>query len=273
MKPIVIKCGGSVFETLPEAFFQDITHLQQTGCYFPIIVHGGGPVISKLLTQLNIPNQFQNGLRVTTDEVLEVSEMVLNGFINKQIVTRLIKAGGEALGISGIDGGLLQAKSIDESKSLGWVGQVETVNVDLLKKVMDLQIIPVISPIGLDEEGGHYNINADTAAAAIAQSLQAPLCFFSDIPGISVTKNGEKMVLKTVTKKGIQNLIQSGAIYGGMVPKVQAAIESVEHDVPEVVILNGADPHVLVKYLSGEPIGTKIILNGVEENCQLKQLM
>ena len=192
MKSIVIKCGGSVFESLPESFYQEIVQLQESGRCFPILVHGGGPIISKLLSKLNIPTTFQKGLRVTTKEVLDVVEMVLNGLINKNIVSRLIQTGGTSVGLSGVDGSLIKAEQLDKNKELGWVGKVTEVNGKFLKAFKEQGLIPVVSPIGIGSAGEHYNINADAVAAAIAQAFRAPLCFVTDVPGISFNQNGLK---------------------------------------------------------------------------------
>jgi len=260
MKLFVIKCGGSVLEKVPDSFYEDLIEVQKNGQYFPIIVHGGGPAISQLLSQLKIPSRFHNGLRVTTKEVLEVVEMVLNGSTNKKVVTQLIKAGGHAIGVSGIDGFLIQAEPIGAKEEIGLVGKVVKVNVELISHFVEQGMIPVISPIGMDQAGQHYNINADTVACALAHSFQAPLCYLTDVSGIMVETTGQKTVLHTVSKQQVEEMIASKVITGGMIPKVQAALDSLQNGVPEVVIVNGGESHVITRYLKGESVGTKILI-------------
>ncbi|TCP28721.1 N-acetylglutamate kinase [Scopulibacillus darangshiensis] len=261
MTYLVIKCGGSVLEKLPESFYENIIKLQESGQYQPVIVHGGGPLISSLLNKLNIKVTFHDGLRVTTEEVLDIVEMVLSGKVNKHIVKNLYKAGGKAFGLSGVDGNLLTAAPIEEGGNLGFVGKIVDVQTDGLKLLTEQGTIPVISPIALDAKGQRYNINGDTAAAAVAKALKARLCFISDIPGIWVETEGKKTVMKQITRKKILQLIDDKEIVGGMVPKVKGAMESLKDGVPEVVILNGLDDKSLLDYANGGEAGTKITLD------------
>lgn len=258
---MVIKCGGSVFDTLPDSFFQQVVGLQRSGEWMPILVHGGGPAISQMLKALDIPTTFVNGLRVTTPEVLDTVEMVLSGRINKQMVRKLKQCGGKAIGLSGVDGELLVVKQVADQQ-LGLVGEVVQVNSPLIKSLTEQGLIPVISPIGSDEQGTHYNVNADTAAAAIAGALKAPLCFVSDIPGIYVEEDGEQHVLSQASKAHLEALIQEQVITGGMVPKVEAALTALTQQAPEVVILDGTDESALLRFSQGEPVGTRIVLEG-----------
>ena len=260
MKYLVIKCGGSVLDQVPKSFFQNIVQLKEAKEWQPIVVHGGGPMISSLLTQLEIDTRFVDGLRVTTEEVLNVVEMVLSGYVNKQIVRNLQKAGGAAFGMSGVDGGLLLAKPVRNSERLGLVGEITKVHAALIEDIVNQGLIPVISPLGVDERGQHYNINADMAASAIAKAMQAQLCMISDIPGIYTEQNGKKHLLKQATNIEVEELINKGIIHGGMVPKVKAAIDGLAANVPEVVIINGNDPDSLLAYTEGREIGTKITL-------------
>lgn len=260
MQFLVIKCGGSVFENLPDAFYAQVVRLQKEGLWYPVIVHGGGPSISAWLDQLNIPSTFVNGLRVTTQEVLEAVEMVLSGKINKMVVSKLKQAGGQAIGLSGVDADLLKAVPVANHRELGYVGQVEKVNDALLRLLAAQGLIPVISPIGQDEAGQHYNINADLAAAAVAASLGATLCFVSDIPGIYIQSGDEKTVLSRATKSQIEELIERKIITGGMIPKVQAALSALSQRVPQAVILDGRDPKGLAAFCRGEAVGTQIVL-------------
>lgn len=259
MKYLVIKCGGSVMENLPQSFFENIIDLYKSGKYKPLIIHGGGPLISSLLKKLGIETQFINGLRVTTDQVLDVVEMVLSGSVNKQLVRKLIQCGGKAYGISGVDGMLLKAEQKKESM-VGFVGEVVKVNTSIIEDIFTQGFIPIISPVGIDEHGQRYNINGDTASSAVAKALGASLCMISDIPGIYKVENGEKVTLKQVEKAEIEQFIHQGIISGGMIPKVKAALDGLVHQVPEVVILNGMEKDCLKKFVKGEVIGTKISL-------------
>jgi acetylglutamate kinase len=266
MKYIVIKWGGSVLEKLPETFYRDVVTLHQSGEWVPIIVHGGGPLITELMQKLNIETKFVNGLRVTSQPVLDIVEMVLSGAVNKQVVRKIIEAGGNAIGISGVDGGLLKAMPTDEAGNLGYVGEVVEVNHKLIEGMINQGYIPVISPVGIGEGGQRYNINGDVAASAIAKSLGANLCFISDIPGILVEKDGQKTKLEKVSKSEVEELIQNQIIWGGMIPKVKAAIDGLVHNIPEVGIINGLVENSLIDYTNGKEVGTKIVLDEVFSN-------
>jgi acetylglutamate kinase len=259
MKYLVIKCGGSVFEALPASFYSDIVELQKSGQWQPVLVHGGGPLINSLLKKLNVQTHFVNGLRVTTEEMLDIVEMVLSGSVNKQVVRKLVQAGGKAYGISGVDGGLLQATQVDPK--LGFVGEVTSVEASLLTNICEQGYIPVVSPIGVNQYGQRYNINGDVAASAVAKALEAKLCLISDIPGIMVQNGNEKAVLKIVTKTEVEKLIEDEVITGGMIPKVKAAIDGLVHRVPEVAIINGLEPNSLLDFCSGKEVGTKLVLD------------
>ena len=261
MDYLVIKCGGSAFQELPFSFYEGIVDIQKSGDFYPVIVHGGGPLISTLLKQLHISTYFHNGLRITTEEVLDVVEMVLSGSVNKQIVRQLVAAGGKAIGISGTDGGLLEAVPNDQEGKLGYVGKVVHVQTQLIELYAKLGYIPVISPLGMDHTGQRYNINGDTAAAAVAQSLKGNLCFVSDISGILVQEDGIQKRVRKANPGHIETLVASGVITGGMIPKVQAAIEGLQNGVKEAVILNGLEPDQMLNYIDGKDIGTKIVLD------------
>ncbi|WP_018749968.1 acetylglutamate kinase [Paenibacillus sanguinis] len=255
----VMKCGGSTLAELPESFFGDLVKLQQAGIQ-PIIVHGGGPAISDNLGKLGIESKFVGGLRYTTEEVLDVVEMVLAGSINKAIVRGIAQAGGNALGLSGTDGGLLQAKPVANHKEVGLVGEVTAVNADLIGGILELGYMPIIAPVGIGATGQRYNINADTAAGAVASALGvAQMIVVTDVPGILKTAGGDKVVLPSVTVQQIEDMILTGEIYGGMIPKVRAAVACISGKVNEVVIVDGSEPGVLGKVLAGEAIGTKIV--------------
>ena len=260
MKYLVIKCGGSVLENLPRSFYEDVVQMHQLGEWTPIIVHGGGPLITSLLKNLNVETTFVNGLRVTNHDVLDIVEMVLSGSVNKLVVRNIVEVGGNAFGISGVDGGLLKAVPTSDAKTLGFVGEVVGVNQSVIEGIVNQGYIPVISPIGIDASGQRYNINGDIAASEIAKALGANLCFISDIPGILIEKNGVKTKLDKATKSTIEELINNQTIYGGMIPKVKAAIDGLVHNIPEVGIINGFDKNSLIDYTAGKDIGTKIVL-------------
>lgn len=259
MDVMVLKIGGSILEKLPDSFYEMIVELKSSGICEPVIVHGGGPEINRLLQQLEVESTFVDGLRATTKEVLDVAEMVMSGSINKRIVTNLQKAGGTALGTSGVDCSLLKAHPLDPTGALGYVGEVANVNDEWLKMIMSHGGIPVISPIGIDESGQRYNINGDMAAAAVAQSLEGKLALISDIPGVMETIDEEQVVHTKLTKQQIEAKIASGVIYGGMIPKIRSALNGLSAGVSESVILNGLAPADLKNYIEGKEAGTKVI--------------
>ncbi|MCY9759583.1 acetylglutamate kinase [Paenibacillus alvei] len=259
VKLFVMKCGGSTLAALPDSFYEQLQQLQEEGTV-PVIVHGGGPAISGMLDKLGIESEFIGGLRKTDEAVLDVVEMVLAGQINKQIVRRLMQVGANAIGLSGTDGGLIQAEPVSNVDQVGYVGDVTQVRAALLTGLIDMNYMPVIAPIGLDGTGQRYNINADTAAGAVAAYLGAEqLIVVTDVPGIMRNTPEGKVVLPIVTTVDIEAMIASGEIYGGMIPKVQAAMKCLEGGVQEVVIADGAESDVLRRLMAGEPIGTRIV--------------
>lgn len=260
MNDLVIKCGGSVLEEIPESFFENIIKIKNSGKWNPILVHGGGPLISKMLESLEIKTEFVDGLRVTTNEVLDVVEMVLSGVVNKQLVRKFIELGGSAFGISGVDGSLLKAQPISNHSKLGFVGEVVDVKTPLLTQIINNGFIPIVSPLGINDEGQRYNINGDLAAAAVAKSLKANLCMVTNIDGIYSWENGEKVILHEITKQQAEALIEEGVIRDGMIPKVNSALEALLEGVPEVTIINGSDKESLIKYCEGKKVGTKIVV-------------
>jgi acetylglutamate kinase len=260
VKYLVIKLGGSVMEQLPTTFYKDIVKLHESRSWVPIIVHGGGPLINSLLKALNIETKFINGLRVTDEQVLDLVEMTLSGSANKKIVREVLKVKGKAIGISGVDGSLLTAQKMGPEE-IGFVGEVVSVNTDLIHSIIAQGFIPVISPIGIDDNGQRFNINGDIAASAVANALGANLCLISDIQGIYIEENHHKVTLKTVSKAEVEALIENGQISGGMIPKVKAALDGLVHQVPEVSIINGLEAGSLLQYCEGKEIGTKIVLN------------
>jgi acetylglutamate kinase len=255
----VMKCGGSTLAALPDVFFEDLRSLQESGVE-PVIVHGGGPAINETLGKLGIESRFVNGLRVTDEATLDVVEMVLAGRINKEIVRKLQQNGAQSLGLSGTDGKLIVAKPVANADEIGHVGDVVGVNAALVEGVIGLGYLPVIAPIGIDESGQRYNINADTAAGAVASSLGVEtMIVVTDVPGIMRTVDGEKQVLPVVTFADIEEMIASGEIYGGMIPKVRAAMSCLHGNVKEVRIVDGAAERVLSRALAEGDIGTRIV--------------
>lgn len=255
----VMKCGGSTLAALPDRFFGELTELQQSGVK-PVIVHGGGPAISETLGKLGIESGFVNGLRKTNNDVLDVVEMVLAGRINKEIVRKMGINGAQALGLSGVDGGLIEARPVANADEIGYVGDVSHVKAEIIEGVMGMGYIPVIAPIGIDANGQRYNINADTAAGAVASHLGVErMIVVTDVPGIMKTVDGEKVVLPSVTVEDIEEMIASGEIYGGMIPKVRAAIQCIQGRVREVVIVSGSEPGVLTKAVREGGVGTSIV--------------
>lgn len=253
---LVVKCGGSAMDALPDGFFADLVALRHSGMT-PVVVHGGGPAISTLLKRLGIEPAFVNGMRVTDEATLEVVEMVLAGAINKQLVRRIWRAGGRALGLSGSDGALLEAQPM--TGPLGRVATVKRVNVALLRQVAAMGYIPVIAPVGMDEAGQAYNINADTAAGAVARALAAErVVLVTDVPGIWVEAGGARRVLDVVDSAAAEALIARGVITGGMIPKVRAALDALAA-ATEVLIVDGREPNVLKRAAAGEAVGTRLV--------------
>lgn len=252
----VIKFGGSAMgdDELSKNFARDVVLLKQVGIN-PIIVHGGGPQIGSMLERLKIKSEFIEGLRVTDRETVEIVEMVLCGKINKKIVQDINDAGGTAIGLSGKDADLIQAKKIRKTRKdtdsniekildLGFVGEPEYINPDIFVTLEETDIIPVIAPIGVDRNGETYNINADTAAGAIASALVAQkFIALTDVPGIL---DKDKNLISKANQKDINRMIKDGTISGGMIPKVETCMNAIKNNVEAAHILNGKIPHVLL---------------------------
>lgn len=252
----VIKYGGHVMgdPTLARQFAEDIVLLKQVGIN-PIVVHGGGPQIGKMLERLKIQSSFVDGLRVTDAATVEIVEMVLSGSINKQIVAEINAAGGMAIGISGKDGGLIEARklrrttrdpdsNIEKILDLGFVGEPTRINPTLLQEFSESNIIPVIAPIGLGTNGETFNINADTAAGAVAAAIgAAKLMILTDVSGVL---NKDKELISELSFSEVRKLIKEGVITGGMIPKVETCLHALENDCEAAHILDGRLPHVLL---------------------------
>ena len=261
-KTVVVKYGGHAMgdAALAELFARDVVLLKQSGVN-PIVVHGGGPQIASMLERLNIKSQFQNGLLVTDAQTIEVVEMVLAGAINKQIVTALNQAGGRAVGLSGKDANLIIAKktrarkadpssNIDKAVNLGFVGTPKTINTDVLDVMLKSDLIPVVAPIATSEDGQTLNVNADTAAGALAAALNAErLLMLTDVTGV-LDKKGA--LIERLSTSQAATLIRNGTAQGGMIPKLQTAIDAVKNGVTATAILDGRVPHAILLELFTE---------------------
>jgi acetylglutamate kinase len=253
---VVIKFGGHAMgnDEAMETFARDIVLMQQVGVN-PVIVHGGGPMINEMLDRLNIKSDFFNGKRVTDEPTMEVVEMVLSGRVNKRIVQAINKQGGQAVGLSGKDAKLITCDQ--EDPKLGLVGTPRNINPTLLNHLFDADMIPVIAPLGSGDNGETFNINGDTAAGSIAAALNADrLLLLTDVSGVKNT-NGE--TLTELTPKDIKDLIASGEISGGMIPKTETALNAIEGGVRAVVILDGRAPNAcLLELYTDHGAGTLI---------------
>jgi acetylglutamate kinase len=268
-KTFVVKYGGHAMgdAELAAIFASDIVLLKQVGIN-PIVVHGGGPQIGRMLERLAVKSEFVDGLRVTDAATAEVVEMVLSGSINKQIVTAINGAGGTAIGISGKDGGLMRASKLRRTKrdegsniekilDLGFVGEPRTVNPKILKSLETSGMIPVIAPIGAGPEGETYNINADTAAGAIAAAVNATrLMLLTDVAGV-LDRDGN--LIENMSVERARELIGDGTISGGMIPKLETCISAVEGGVEAAVIMDGRVPHaLLLEVFTEHGVGTLV---------------
>lgn len=253
----VIKYGGAAMEeeSLKHEFAKDIVLLKYVGIN-PVVVHGGGPQIERMLTKLEIPTRFVDGLRVTDEATLEVVEMVLSGSINKRIVKDIQDNGGQAIGLSGKDGRLIMARRI-EGKDIGLVGEVVRVNGLILKEISKAGYVPVIAPLGSGIDGNTYNINADTVAGAVAKALLAEkLILLTDVPGVLDDVSKPISVLKT---DEVRSLLNSKTIRGGMIPKVKCCLDALHGGVKKTHIIDGRVPHaLLLEIFTRTGIGTQI---------------
>jgi len=261
-KVIVVKYGGSamVDEQLKKRVIQDVTLLKLVG-FKPIIVHGGGKDISRMVERVGMTPQFVNGLRVTDSETMEIVEMVLNK-VNKGLVQLVESLGVRAIGISGKDGGLLQVnKKYSDGKDIGFVGEVKKVNTEILIDLLEKDFLPVICTVGMDDEFQSYNINADDAACAIAQAMEAEkLAFLTDIEGVYKDPKDPETLISELTVTEAKALITDGYIGGGMLPKLQNCIDAIESGVSRVHILDGRIPHcLLLEIFTNKGIGTAIL--------------
>lgn len=259
-KTIVIKYGGNamVEDKLEQSFARDIVLLKQIGIN-PVVVHGGGPQIGNMLKRLGKESQFIDGMRVTDKETMEVVQMVLGGFINQQIVNMINQAGGRAAGLTGVDTNLIIAKKMQiEKADLGFVGEIEEINPRAVRLLEDDRFIPVIAPIGVGRDGSTYNINADLVAGKMAEVLHAErLLLLTNTPGV-LNKQGE--LISALTETDIARLSEDGTIQGGMLPKLQCALEAVKGGVGSASILDGRVEHALIlELLTNQGVGTMVV--------------
>lgn len=268
-KTIVIKYGGHAMkdDRLKRAFAQNIALLKIVGVN-PVIVHGGGPQIGQMLNRLGIESKFQEGYRITDDATMNVVEMVLGGKVNKEVVTHLNLAGTKAVGLSGKDGPTIKAKKMEmvvktdgmppEIVDLGNVGEIVRVDATLITSLADQGFVPVIAPIGVDDEGRTYNINADAVAAAVAGALKASrLLILTDVAGVL---NNDMEIIPQITMRDAFGLFADGTITGGMIPKIKCCIESIQSGCEKVTILDGrVENSVLLELFTNKGIGTQIV--------------
>jgi acetylglutamate kinase len=274
-KTVVIKYGGNAMTetSLKERFAQDIVLLKYVGLN-PVIIHGGGPQIDRMLNRLGIQAKFRHGVRVTDAATMEIVEMVLAGQINMEITDLINRHGGKAVGLSGKDGGLIRSKPLtakawaqslekdlddaDGEQDFGLVGDIESVDPSLLRNLQDDHYIPIIAPIGTDYEGNTYNINADLVAGAVAAALRSEkLLMLTDVKGIRDANNRH---LSTVSRKDVQRMVKKGVIGEGMLPKVHACLDALEGGVSKAHIIDGRVPHaVLLEIFTHKGIGTEIV--------------
>ena len=259
-KTVVIKYGGNAMinEELKQQVMEDIALLWLIGVKV-VLVHGGGPEISQTMKKLGKEAVFIDGLRVTDKETVDIVQMVLAGKINKTLVNLIQMKGGHAVGLSGIDGGILEAKVKDER--LGFVGEITKVRPQPIQDLLEKNYIPVVSTVASDRQGNTYNINGDTAAAYLAGALGAErLIMMTDIAGILMDKDDPATLIPSITVSDAKKLYDNGIISGGMIPKVDCCIEALEHGVNNVVIMDGRIPHsILMELLTDEGAGTMVM--------------
>ena len=266
-KVIVVKYGGSamVDENLKKRVIEDVTLLKLVG-FKPIIVHGGGKEISRWVSKVGMEPKFINGLRVTDESTMELAEMVL-GKVNKELVQMVESLGVRAIGLSGKDGGLLNVtKKYSNGEDIGYVGEVQKVNADILWDLLDKDFLPIVCPIGLDDSFHTYNINADDAACAIARAMNAEkLAFLTDIEGVYKDPNDPSTLISELQISEAKEFIEKGYIGGGMLPKLNNCIDAIENGVSRVHILDGRIPHcLLLEIFTNKGIGTAILKDGDE---------
>lgn len=259
-KILLVKYGGSAMtdENLKRAVMGDLVLLSLIGVKV-VLVHGGGPEITDMLGRLGKKTEFVDGLRVTDAETADVVQMVLAGKVNKSLVNFIQNLGGRAIGLSGADGGLINARQLDPR--LGYVGEIESLNVQPVLDVLEMGYIPVVSTVGCDSEGNVYNINADTAAARIAGMLKAESFInMTDTPGLLADAKDETTLISKIFVSDAQRMINQGRLSGGMIPKVGCCIEAIRRGVKKVFVIDGRVPHsILIETLTDEGMGTMFV--------------
>ena len=260
-KTVVVKYGGNAMinEELKEAVMSDIVLMQSVGINV-VLVHGGGPEISAMLKKIGKESRFVNGLRYTDGETMEIVQQVLAGKVNKQLVQHLEQHSGKAVGLCGLDGGLLKAKKLVAEEDLGYVGEIKKVNTEIIENVVASGYIPVIATVAGGEDGEVYNINADIAAAQIAAKLDAvKLILMTDVRGLLRDREDESSVIPVVNVSDVPRLQRQGIISGGMIPKIDCCVEAVRQGVERAHIIDGRIPHsILIELFSDEGIGTML---------------
>ncbi len=260
-KIVVVKYGGNamVSEELKQAVMSDIVLLSLVGIQV-VLVHGGGPEISEMLRKIGKESRFVNGLRYTDQETAEIVQMVLCGKVNKNLTALLEQHGGKALGLCGMDGGLIRAKKLEAEEDLGFVGEITAIGSNTIRDALEKGYLPVIATVGVDDSGQIYNINADTAAAKIAASLGAEnVILMTDTRGLLRDKDDESTLIPAVNVSEVPHLVKQGIISGGMIPKIECCVEAVRRGVKKAVIIDGRIPHsILIEMLSDQGIGTMI---------------
>ena len=264
-KIVVVKYGGNAMlnEELKQAVMEDIDLLNTIGIHV-VLVHGGGPEINSMLERVGKESKFVNGLRYTDEETMEIVQMVLTGKLNKDIVGILLQQGGKAVGLSGVDSGLLRAKKISkDGADLGFVGDVTEVHPEIITSLLNQGFIPVISTVALGEQGdtARYNINADTAAAKIAVALHAEkFVQLTNVPGVLRDVNDPTTLIKRIAREAIPSMIATGIISSGMIPKIECCLEALKGGVPRTHIIDGRVPHsLLIEMFSDRGIGTMLM--------------
>lgn len=259
-KIVVVKYGGNAMinEELKRAVMGDLVLLSLVGIKV-VLVHGGGPEINEMLTKIGKKSEFIDGLRVTDAETMDIVEMVLSGKVNKELVSLIEANGGKAIGLSGVDSSMIEAKKLDDVH--GYVGEVTNVNVEPILHLLEKGYIPVISTVACDKEGNTYNINADTAAAEIAGHLGAEcLITMTDVCGILTDKDDESTLISKLNVSECPHLMRTGAISGGMIPKMESCIEAIRRGVDKVFVIDGRVPHsILLEMLTDEGMGTMLV--------------
>ena len=261
-KIVVVKYGGNAMtnEALKDAVMSDIVLLSLVGVKV-VLVHGGGPEINDMLKRVGIESKFINGLRYTDEATVDIVKMVLSGKVNKELVSHLIEHGGKALGLCGIDGGMITAHKMEGEVDLGFVGEIVDVNTTPIIDALDKGYVPVIATVACDEDAQTYNINADTAAARIAAELGAEnLVLMTDIVGLLEDKDDDSTLIPTVQVSEVPFMKKQGIISGGMIPKIDCCVEAVRRGVHKTCIIDGRVPHsILIELLTNEGIGTQFI--------------